>query len=140
MRLLLILAPLLLLGCKPSGLPASPSQITYLVLDYDDFGPQVASFEHIGYGWWQWNSTGGGKPDSEYEIHVVVYRGVPLEKVQADYPVIPEKNQDYRYFAYEDALHFLDGLLSDPESRQLLGNTISETKEKIVTSFRASSH
>ena len=66
-----------------------------IVLSYDDFGPQVMSYEQIGKEWYQWNSQGPDDLNSRDDIKVVVYRNVSLDEVKRKYPVI-ERQQDYR--------------------------------------------
>src|SRR5216117_3865871 len=59
-----------------------------IVLSYDDFGPQVMSYEQIGKEWYQWNSQGPDDLNSRDDIKVVVYRNVSLDEVKRKYPVI----------------------------------------------------
>ena len=84
-----------------------------LVLAYDDFGPMSMSWELIGLDVWQWENSDDGDPNSKYPIKVVVYKDIPLETVQRTYPVVPEKEQDYRYVRYSDALIYLDLHIAD---------------------------
>src|SRR6266550_9622667 len=84
-----------------------------IVLSYDDFGPQVMSYEQIGKEWYQWNSQGPDDPNARDDIKVVVYRNVSLDEVKRKYPVI-EKQQDYRYLEYQAALRLLKKYEEDP--------------------------
>jgi hypothetical protein len=76
-----------------------------VVLSYDDFGPQVMSYELIGMGWNQWKSEGHPLPD-DTEISVAVYRGIDLKEVKARFPTVKGKS-DYRYVEYSKALAYL---------------------------------
>lgn len=76
------------------------------MLPYDAFGPQVVAHELIGMEWWQWDSHGDSEP-KEYPIKVVVYWNQSLEETKKRYPVIREKEQDYRYVEYEAAKRHL---------------------------------
>lgn len=111
-----------------------------LVLKYDDFGPQAAAWELIGTKWWQWDSHGDSHPDTEYDINVVVYRGISLDNVKARYPVIKEKKQDYRYLEYEKAIKYFDDTIKEnilPEvtlkiqkTRDIIINELGKDNEK----------
>ncbi len=82
-----------------------------LVLDYQDFGPQVAAHEVIGMAWWQWDAHGDPDPDSPDDVKIVVYRGISAEQVQEAFPVVEERQQDYRYLSYADAIAYLRGAI-----------------------------
>lgn len=107
---------------------ATPPRHT-LVLRYQDFAPQAAAFELIGFEWYQWNSQGPDNPSQPDTVRVVVYRDIPLNQVKKLYPVI-RGQQDYRYISYHDALAYCGRLLR--EHGALLGhlrhtrNTIHE--------------
>jgi hypothetical protein len=94
-----------------------------IVLSHDDFGPQVVSHEHIGMGWYQWNSQGPDDPNARDDVKVVVYRNISPDEVKRMYPVIAEK-QDYRYLEYESALSLLKQYEQDP-----FWNDYKETKD-----------
>src|SRR6267378_3720349 len=95
-----------------------------IVLSYDDFGPQVMSYELIGKEWYQWNSQGPDDPNARDDIKVVVYRNVSVDEVRRKYPVI-EKQQDYRYLEYQPALDLLKKYEEDP-----FWNEYNETKDR----------
>jgi hypothetical protein len=76
------------------------------VLPYEAFGPQVVAHELIGMEWWQWDSHGDSEP-RKYPIKVVVYWNQSLEETKKRYPVVREKEQDYRYVEYETAKRHL---------------------------------
>ena len=85
-----------------------------VILPYEDFGPQVMSYELIGMGWNQWKSEGHELPD-DVDIRVVVYRGVELEEVRKQFPVVQGKS-DYRYLKYARAIQFLQEQVKTVES------------------------
>ncbi|EKE70635.1 hypothetical protein [Gallaecimonas xiamenensis] len=62
-----------------------------MVLSYQAFGPQVTATEVLGNEWWQWQAHGDSRP-RDYDVKVVVYRGISLIDVKAAYPVIEEKH------------------------------------------------
>ena len=116
-----------------------------LILPYDAFGPSAMSNALVGMPWWQWQPTGGDNPKAHFDIHVVVYdaQQVPLEVVRQAYPVIPEKQQDYRYVSRTRALRYLDrqlkALAEMPEAEQRLFASLRqkllETRQRIVRFF-----
>jgi hypothetical protein len=74
----------------------SPKHLVYLapeppghtaLFDYDDFGPQGASFGLLGFEWWQWEPGGNWEICDSFDIRVVVYRGRTRAQVAAAYPV-----------------------------------------------------
>ena len=78
-----------------------------LILSYGDFGPPSMVYElQIGDAWNQWKNEGHELPD-DVEIKVVVYRGVALEEVKKQFPVVRGKS-DYRYLEYGRAVQFLE--------------------------------
>lgn len=60
----------------------------------------------IGNAWNQWKNEGHELPD-DVDIKVVVYRGVELEELRKQFPVIKGKS-DYRYLEYARAIQFLE--------------------------------
>lgn len=96
---------ILLFGLAGCGRPLPDNT---LVVDYADFGPDVIASALLGQGWWQWQLEGGNNPAQRYPIKVVVYWDVPLEQVQQAYPVVQEKQQDYRYVDRAAAVVFLN--------------------------------
>ena len=107
---------------------------TTMVLDYDDFGPQVAAHEVIGMAWWQWDSHGDPDPRTRYDIKVVVYRDISLEQVQGQLPVDEEKRQDFRYLTYAQAISYLDETIREgvlPEVTDRLRETKSRIEEEL---------
>ncbi len=89
---------------------------TIFIAKYKDFGPPQLSAPLLGNQWWQWPDPENHKPVA-YDVKVVVYRNISIDIVKTSFPVIPEKKQDYRYVAYEDAVVYFDEtiqqLLSD---------------------------
>ncbi|MBL4683535.1 MAG: serine/threonine protein kinase [Nannocystaceae bacterium] len=119
----------------PAGLPDLPGRT--FTLSYDDFGPQSAAFELIGMRWWQWESGGSWDNDDDFEIPVIVYRGIDRDAVEARYPTVRGKS-DYRLVAYDDALRHLDSLLATQKDSGLHepGATLGKTRERIVAAFQ----
>ncbi len=124
----------------PPGPPSSPPEA--LVFRYDDFGPQASAGKLIGQGWWSWEGGGSWQQCDDFDIRVVVYRGVSLEAVEARYPSARSKADlverglaDYRYVEYGEVIRHLD-----EEIRFLAGDAVLErlrdelraTRERIV--------
>jgi len=130
----LILIASFMLGCQTTSKHA-------LVLDYDDFGPQAMAWETIGMEWWQWDSHGNDNPDKQYPIHVVVYRDIKLEEVKSLYPVDKEKEQDYRYIEFNEAIQYLQKHIRELEDREeewaiLLRQELKDTERNINNRFQ----
>ncbi len=105
-----------------------------LVLDYRDFGVQAAAYQLLGMEWWQWLPHGDSDPDTEYDIKVVVYKEVGLQSVKRAYPVVYERNQDYRYLDFDSAMRYLDEQIKEnilPEITERL----QETRKKLNAQF-----
>ena len=103
----------------------------YGVFDYEDFGPQSMAWEKIGMQWWQWDSQGvSSDPNYKYDIKVVVYRGMPFTQIEALYPVKKGNNKDFRYFAYDDAIRYLNEKIKalEPEKEAWAKNL----KERLI--------
>ena len=101
-----------------------------MVFNYHDFGPQVVAYETIGMEWYQWDYHGDPDPNYQYDIKVVVYRDIPLHQVQAAYPILKEKKQDYRYLSYAKAMAYLDGQISE-DYLPTLTATLRQTRSQI---------
>lgn len=123
---------LLLLSCIAFVLLscASQSNTNTLVLDYDDFGPQVIAHEIIGMQWWQWQNHGESRP-TFYDIKVVVYNNLSLESVKMLYPVNEARREDYRYVSYKTAINYLDAKISD-NVMPVVSERLTTTKSRIV--------
>lgn len=104
--ILTIFALLTLLSCN------SNSSAKIIVLNYDDFGPQIIAYEVIGMGWWQWEDHGDSRP-KKYDIKVVIYKDINLEKVKSLYPTDSKKEKDYRYLEYRLAMKYLDSRIEE---------------------------
>src|SRR5262245_14339203 len=89
------------------GLLAVALRASDVVFPYDSFGPPSAAFELIGMDWWQWETHGDSHP-REYPIKVVVYWNQTLGQTKKKYPVIREKEQDFRYVEYSAAVAHLE--------------------------------
>jgi hypothetical protein len=120
----LLLAVLLFIGCTTA------SKSNSAVFNYADFGPQVASYEVIGFEWYQWDHHGSSNPHERYNIKIVVYRDISLKQIQQKYPVVVGK-QDYRYLEYSMAIKHLETLEKEP----ILAEHAAATKAKILTSL-----
>lgn len=101
---------ILLFGLAGCGRPLPDNT---LIFDYADFGPDVIASALLGQGWWQWQPEGGNDPAQRYPIKVVVYWDVPLEQVKQAYPVVQEKQQDYRYVDRAAAVVFLNQAIDE---------------------------
>jgi hypothetical protein len=119
-----------------------------LLMEYSDFGPQSMCYGLIGFEWYQWDDHGDPDPRKRYDIKVVVYKDISLEKVEKSYPVSKDTNQDYRYVEYRDALEYLDAQLGQIEEFReedsargddalfaQLTFRLLETRKEIVTKF-----
>ena len=45
-----------------------PQRSKTVVLQYDDFGPQIMSYELIGMEYYQWDIEGGDDPNAHFDI------------------------------------------------------------------------
>ncbi|MFV1985132.1 MAG: hypothetical protein ACC657_16405 [Thiohalomonadales bacterium] len=102
-----------------------------IVLNYNDFGPQVISNHVLGMGWWQWQNHGASRPKL-YDIKVVVYRNIELHKIKKTYPIDPIAKKDYRYFRYSDAIKYLNKHIKDNVMEELT-KQLKRTKKKITS-------
>lgn len=91
---------------------SNPESTPVTILNYEDFGPQVVAHELIGMEWWQWQKHGDSRP-RKYDIKVVVYKNTPLATIKESYPVVPEKEQDYRYVPHDKAIKYLNTLIEE---------------------------
>jgi hypothetical protein len=108
------------------------SQQEVVLLNYNDFGPQVIAQEVIGMEWWQWQDHGDSDPAVVYPVKVVVYRNIPLAQVEQRYPVEPDQNKDFRYLEYQHALRFLDEKIAE-NIQENVTEQLKTTRKKIVT-------
>ena len=98
------------------------AQRNSLVLEYEDFGPQSAVYDVLGYQWFQWNTHGDPDPRKVDNIKVVVYRStLPLSVVSRMYPVEKEKLQDYRHIDCQSALQLIDRNILEIKSNEFEG-------------------
>jgi len=106
-RCFLITMVLALSSCIPfTGLPQSYAVEKIFITDYKDFGPSQLSSRLLGKKQWQWDTPENHLPVN-YDVKVVVYRDISLEKVKKLYPVDPYQKQDYRYIEYGEARAYL---------------------------------
>lgn len=108
------------------------SQQEVVLLDYNDFGPQIIARKIIGMEWWQWQDHGDSDPAAAYSVNVAVYRDIPLAEVEQKYPVEPEQRKDFRYLEYQHALRFLDEKIAE-NIQENVTKQLKATRKKIVT-------
>ena len=96
-------------ACGDSSVPpdVASSSKRSLVLDYQDFGPPSMATPLLGPEWWQWEAHGDSEPRA-YDVRVVVFSGGSEAEIAAEFPVIEDRLQDYRYVAYQDAMSYLN--------------------------------
>jgi len=97
-----------------------------IIFNYSDFGPQSRAYKLIGMEWWSWGNHGDSR-FKVYDIRVVVYKDISLDKVKKLYPTIKKKKQDYRYLKYADAIKYLNKHIGEKYSYHLI-----ETRNKIT--------
>ncbi|MCI5122066.1 MAG: hypothetical protein D3908_12915 [Candidatus Electrothrix sp. AUS4] len=124
-RLAFLLLLTLLTSC------AVHSQQEVVLLDYNDFGPQIIAREVIGMEWWQWQDHGEPDPAAVYPVKVAVYRNIPLTEVEQKYPVAPEQKKDFRYLEYQNALRFLDEKITE-DMQESVTEQLKATRKKIT--------
>jgi hypothetical protein len=79
----------------------------FIVLDYKNFGPQEIAEELIGPNYWQWDNGHYSQPQN-FDIKVVVYRDMALDKVKEMFPIDEQNEKDYRYVQYTVAMDWHD--------------------------------
>ena len=95
--------------------PQDANSPCHVVLKYEDFGSDAISSKLLGQAWWQWYPA-YGVPGSKFDIKVVVYtQAEDLEKIKTQYPVIEEKNQDYRYVTFTAVMQYLKRIETEDE-------------------------
>lgn len=94
---------------------------------YDDFGPQVAVHELLGFGWFQWDSHGDEDPRTDPRIKVVVYWNEELEDVKRQYPVDQATFKDFRFLELGRAIEHLENLIPEFESANLSSADLQAT-------------
>jgi hypothetical protein len=114
----------ILCGCATQTTPKT------LVLQYEDFGPPSAAYEYIGMDWWQWQSHGDSRP-RHYDIKVLVYRDVDLHEVAQRFPTEPDREIDYRYISFADAISYLDRMIEE-NTIDSLTLRLKETRRRIT--------
>lgn len=108
-------------------------------MSYQDFGPPALAEPLLGNDFWQWQNHGDSRP-KDYSIGVVVYRDLDLSRIKTLFPVIPEKRQDYRYVAYDNAVAFLEDAIRKIENHRedippsMIG-TLKQTHATITASL-----
>jgi hypothetical protein len=121
----------LIISCS-SATPATKSTAAVLLLDYQDFGPQVIAHELIGMEWYQWNATGDEKLRDP--IVVVVYRAQDEKDVRKLYPVDRATKHDYRYVSQKAATDFLHSQIDDLNRDRDIDATL---RKELLQTYRA---
>jgi len=112
----------------------SPCYHTF-ILSHEDFGPPVMAYElGIGHAWNQWKNEGHELPD-DVDIKVVVYRGVALEEVRKQFPVVRGKS-DYRYLEYARSIQFLAQKQREVESYKKEEQDAANSEPNAVKSWQ----
>lgn len=122
-RRLLYLSLCMIAGCS------TPEDKCVIVLQYSDFGPQVIASEVVGMEWWQWQAHGASRPVKS-DVKVVVYKGIPLSRIEERYRVIPQRQEDFRYLELQSALLFLDKKIEE-NLMESVTTTLVGTREQI---------
>ena len=86
-----------------------------LVLDYADFGPQVAAHRLLGPEWWQWETHGDSDPKTQY-------------------PLIPSENKDYRWIPLNQAIQYLDEEISK-DTLERTTASLKKTRMQLINYF-----
>ena len=107
------------------------------ILNYYDFGPQAMSYELIGYEWWQWEPYVDHRPDTRYNVKVIVYRNISLEKIKELYPVIKHIHQDYRYLKYDKAVKYLEDKIEEIKELEKSNPVLYTYLKSVLTSTLA---
>ena len=105
-----------------------------LLLNYSDFGPQVAAYRLLGPEWWQWESHGDPDPKKKYDINVVVFHEELEEEVKKRFSIVPLDEIDYRWISLDEALQYLNEEISE----DILGVTTARlvaTRKKLLNHF-----
>jgi hypothetical protein len=102
----------------------------YLVFEYVDFGPQVMAWETLGGQWWQWDTDAHSEPIHAQAIHVVVYHETPIKQIKDRFPVIKEKQQDYRYLEALESLRYLNRHIAELDT--LADSWSLELKQRLM--------
>jgi hypothetical protein len=94
----------LLASCAMTG---KTDDGNFIVLNYQDFGPQAMAEELLGPEYWQWDSGQYSQPQ-KFDIKVVVYRNMNLDAVKLTFPVNKNQKKDFRYVEYKVAMQWYD--------------------------------
>jgi hypothetical protein len=94
----------LLASCAMTG---KTDNGNFIVLNYQDFGPQAMAEELLGPEYWQWDSGQYSQPQ-KFDIKVVVYRNMNLDVVKLTFPVNKNQKKDFRYVEYKVAMQWYD--------------------------------
>lgn len=116
--------------CLLCGGCASRIEKSTVLFEYADFGPQAMAYPLLGPKNLQWEPEvpiliGQGK------VHVVVYKGIPVETVQKQFPADRSRNLDYRYLQYGEALNYLDAKIERNLLRRVTAR-LRRTRDKLI--------
>ena len=98
-------------SCATHSSSSPSNNANHLILDYSDFYGDRDPEEILGVNRWQWKAEqccGETSGPEAYNIKVVVYRDVTLDKVKELFPVNEQEKKDYRYVSYNDAVGWCD--------------------------------
>lgn len=122
--------------------PAPPADVPgkALFLDYGDFGPQALAHPLLGQDCYSFGECCCGEVGDQFDIRVVVVRGLSIAEAKAKYPTGPELG-DYRIVTVAEALTFVRDALreleaSSPEDRiPTLEAKLRATQRRIEQAF-----
>ncbi len=100
----LIISCYLLASCAITG---KSDDANFIILNYQDFGPQAMAEELLGPENWQWDSGHYSQPQ-KFDIKVVVYRNMNLDAVKLAFPIDKNQKKDFRYVEYKIAIQWFD--------------------------------
>ena len=126
MKLLLCLA----VATIASSCASTKTCEKYVILDYEDFGPQAMAHSLIGMQWWQWQDHGSPNAGTLYDIKVIVHPDSLTKDVKKDFPIAPIQHLDYRYVTFKNAQSYLDHHIAEDLIPTLTAE-LKLTREKI---------
>ena len=110
----------------------NPLNDKYIVLEYNDFIAEQLAEELIGAHYWQWWESSIHSRPIKFDIKIVVYRNIRLDKIKELFPVNEKAEKDYRYVHYDKAIKWFDKTLNDFE-KDIQRNLLDEDKLANVT-------
>ncbi|WP_271784857.1 hypothetical protein [Aquimarina algiphila] len=106
-----------------------------MILNYDDFGPQILAYDFLGFEWWQWDNHRDSDPKTKYDIRVIIYKDVSLEIVKNKYPINRNSKVDFRYASYNGCIEYLDKRIKEFDN-DFDVERYSDLRKKIVSHFK----